>query len=361
MILNVSTPKEIRKFVRFTKDLYKHEKNYVFTFFNKQIKELKKLILEDQTYYGLLSVRNNVIMGRLLYTFLEEEGKTICYFSFFDFYNDYSVSSELFDALKVAALAKGAESIVGPYFPNNEDFGKGVLTNCYDKVPALFMPYNPKYYVFMYKKLGLVKKTDLFSINVNINEIISNKIDRLKKIDHLDNIVISEITAETYENDILDITKIINECEGKEINPESVKEAIKKKKMFIKNEYTVIAREKDSNKAVAFVMVSKDFSQVFIKMKGRFDIFKYLINKNKITKARGLVQYILPDFESSLIIIELYIKAFENLFKDNIVEFESATMSEDNVKAYRIFGHFGGEVDKVYRLYCYDNKQEEGI
>ena len=80
-------------------------------------------------------------------------------------------------------------------------------------------------------------------------------------------------------------------------------------------------------------------------------LHKMLLEKKHIYKARGMMQYIVPDYQGTGLITCIFESLFYEFEKHNYTHFEAGTMMEDNPRPIQIFTKFGGEIIKVYRLY----------
>jgi GNAT superfamily N-acetyltransferase len=94
-----------------------------------------------------------------------------------------------------------------------------------------------------------------------------------------------------------------------------------------------------------------DYNQVFRKTKGRLRPLRFLLGKRKITKARGMMQYVVPDYQNTGLIGHMFKTIYDSFHELGITEFEAGTMMEDNPKPINAFKKFGGDIIKVYRLY----------
>jgi hypothetical protein len=135
---------------------------------------------------------------------------------------------------------------------------------------------------------------------------------------------------------------------------ELIEEVAKNLKFFINPDLIRIARENETNKPVGFCLVMPDYNQVFKKTKGRIRILKILREKKKITKARGMMQYIVPEYQNTGLIGHMFNVIFDEFMKIGITDFEAGTMMENNPKPINAFKKFGGDIIKVYRLYGKD-------
>ncbi len=358
MIKIVNTEKELKQFIYFVKKLYKTENNYVLPFFKVQFNELRKEVLYDKNYHALLCIHKNVVYGRILYTFKDDlkTGKKVCYFSFFDFVDDFSIAYDLVDEMKEHALKCGVTRFEGPYCPYDPDTRRGVLTNNFNKMPSVFLTYNYPYYVEIYEKLGFKKKVDTYSMSLEVSGEVLKKVLKMGKISKRENIIISTLNRKHIEDDIkalVDVMSVATTEVNYEVAPtyELIQSIFKQMRLFLKDEYIIIAREQETNKPIGFLVILPELNQVFSKMNGKFNIFKFLLYRNKINKTRGWLQYVIPEYQNTMLLGLMFSKAGEAHIKNRIVEFEGGTIVEHNKKSYEVFEHFGGKIDKVYRIY----------
>ena len=132
---------------------------------------------------------------------------------------------------------------------------------------------------------------------------------------------------------------------------ELIESVLKQMKLFINPDFVRIARETKTNKPIGFCFVLPDFNQVFKKTKGKLRPVKILLDKRNITKARGMMQYIVPEYQGTGLITCIFESLFQEFEKAGYTHFEAGTMMEDNPKPINIFKKFGGEIIKVYRIY----------
>ena len=76
-----------------------------------------------------------------------------------------------------------------------------------------------------------------------------------------------------------------------------------------------------------------------------------MLLKSKITKARGTMQYIVPEYQNTGLIAHIFNSLFDEFTKQGITDFEAGTMMENNPKPINAFKKFGGEIIKTYRIY----------
>lgn len=359
MIKIVNTKKDVKRFIFFIKDLYKNEKHYVFPIFYALNKELTQIVLKDHDYTAILSMKDDVIKGRLLFTYdrNKKRDEKICYFSFFDTVDDSNVVKELFDFMEEDMKKHNVKYSEGAYAPYDPDTRRGVLISGFDIDPTIFTAYNFEYYGRLLEEIGYTKAIDTVSLNANVCQKSKNRLNTLSKYFLKSNDVrIDPIDWKELDRDLEDVYQILAMTTNEVIYQDApsidiISEAAKSMKAFINPNLIRIARENETNKPIGFCLVLPDFNQVFKKTKGKIKPIRMMLLKKKITKARGTMQYIIPKYQNSGLIGHMFKVIFDELELLGITDFEAGTMMENNPKPINTFKKFGGKIIKTYRIY----------
>lgn len=359
MIINVNTKKTLNDFIYFIKDIYKDDEHYVYPIFYAVKKELKKLVLEEKTYKAILSVEQNKIRGRVLYTieYSKKQRKNICYYSFFDCYNDQKVVAELFDYIEKDMKTKKIDYIEGTFSPYDPDTRRGVLIKGYNIDPTIFTSYNKEYYGGLLENYGFNKAIDTVSLNAKVNDKSKKRLNTLSKyFNRSHDVRVDSLNFKDLDKDLNDVHEILKVATNEIVYQDApsidlVAEAAKTLKPFINPKFIKIARETKTDIPVGFCLVLPDFNQVLKKTKGKIRPLRMYLLKSKITKARGTMQYIVPSYQNTGLIGHMFKSIFDEFVKFGITDFEAGTMMENNDKPINAFKKFGGEIIKVYRLY----------
>lgn len=365
MIIVVSNNKDLNSFVHFVEDLYKGHDKYVFPIFSAVKKELKKNVLKDENYTAILSVRDNKIEGRLLFTydFSKKQGKNICYFSFFDAIDSISVVNELFEYMENDMHENNVDYSEGTFSPYDPDTRRGVLISGFDISPTIFTSYNFEYYGELLEKFGYSKAIDTVSLNADVHQKSKKRLNTISKyFSRSHDVRVDSLNWKNLDKDMDDVHQILRVATNEIVyqdapSIEAIAETARQLKLFINPKLIKIARENGSNKPIGFCLVLPDFNQVFKKTKGRIRPIRMLIGKRKITKARGTMQYIIPEYQNTGLIAHIFNSLFDEFTKLGITDFEAGTMMENNPKPINAFKKFGGEIIKTYRIYGKELKE----
>ncbi len=363
MIKKVENKQELKRFIYYVKDLYKDNPHYIFPLFNILFKELKKEVIKDKTYIAILSLNeNNKIQGRLLYTveYNEKEQRDSCYYSYLDLVNSQKVCNELFDYMEDDMKKNNVFHFEGSFTPYDPDNRRGILIEGFDSDPVIFTSYNMDYYQKLLETNGYSKKTDTYSIipvrtekNIKRLNTLSSFFERRYKID------IDFIDFRHLDRDIQDIHSILTEADNELLYQEApsidlIRDVAENLKLFLDRRIIIIARERETRKPIGFAFCLLDFNQVFKKTKGRIFPIRFLLYKRKITKVRGMMQYVVPKYQGAGLLGYMYKIIYDQFKILGINEFEAGTIMEGNKKALTTFAKFGGKIAKTYRIYGKD-------
>lgn len=363
MIEVVSTRHALKRFVLFTKKHYRDTPNYVQPFFRTLIKELTPLVLKQKAYTAIVHKNNSgVIDGRLMYTFdkHKKHDGTVCFFSFFEVIDDEAVANEMFSHMESAMKERGATHCEGVYAPYDPDARRGILVEGFDWEPSIFTSYHKPYYKTIMERLGFDKEHDLVSIGAMANERSIRAAEALGNLamrrfgGHID-----PIDLKHPDNDLQAIHEILqaatteaNYQEAPSI--EMLRTVAKEMGPFLEKDLILIAREKDTNRPVGFTMCLPDYNQLFRRMNGRLYLLWFLFGKRHITRVRGMLQYVVPEYQGTGLLGALYAKIYEYFPRHKITDFEAGTILEDNLPSLSAFSRFGLTTRKIFRIYGKD-------
>ncbi len=360
MIRRVSTKKDLKRFIYFVKDLYKDDPYYIYPLFSILYKELKQELLKTNQYTAILSVDNNdVILGRLLYTFEhnQKEDIDICYWSYFDCVESQEVCNELFSYMEQDMKKNKIKISEGSFTPYDPDNRRGVLVKGFDSDPVIFTSYNKIYYKALLESYGYIKHKDTFSVIAVETDANREKLYKFSRFfERRYNVDLDYINFSNIEKEIEDIHQILLEADHDQLYQDTpsidlIRDVANNLRLFLDKRIIIMAREHETKKPIAFMFCLLDFNQVFKKTKGRVLPLRMLLYKRKITKARGMMQYIIPEYQGTGLIAYIYKRIYEEFKKIGITDFEGGTMMEDNMRSLTSFSKFGGDKAKTFRIY----------
>ncbi|MCF7925214.1 MAG: GNAT family N-acetyltransferase [Candidatus Izimaplasma sp.] len=362
MIKVVTTKRDLKQFIRFPNTLYEEDPHYVPPLFFIVYKELKKVVLKDKTYTALLVVNNQQIVGRMLYTIdkSKHQDRDVGYFSFYDMIHDIKVSQALFDYMTRDMRDKNITHIEGTFAPYDPDTRRGILVKGFDDAPVIFTSYNKPYYQVHLETLGFNKVLDTVSLKADVTPETKKRVSTISRFFQRNhNVRMDYLDFNQLQRDMEDVQTVLSQADTEIIYQDTpdmamIERAARQLKLFINPKMILIARENDTNRPVAFCLILPDYHQVFKKMKGKLKIITFLKERKHITRARGMMQYVVPEYQNSGLLGMMFDTIYNVFQEAGITDFEAGTIIEDNHKSIDAFQKFGGEIKKVYRIYGKD-------
>lgn len=187
-IVEVSTKKELKKFIWFGINLYKNCEFAAPPLMMDDLLNLSKgknpaLDFCDATYF--LAYKNDKIVGRIACIINPVANSTWnqkhSRFGWVDFIDDMEVSTALFDTAINWAKAKGMTSVVGPLGFTDFD-PEGMLIEGFDQLGTLATIYNYPYYPEHIEKYGFVKEIEAHEYLITVPEVFPEKYFRIADI-----------------------------------------------------------------------------------------------------------------------------------------------------------------------------------
>ncbi|MDD2283773.1 MAG: hypothetical protein PHQ11_00010 [Paludibacter sp.] len=188
VIKEVSTKKELKKFIWFGINMYKDcpyaaPPLMMDDFMNLSKGKNPALDFCETAYF--LAYRGRKIVGRIAGIIHPVANKTWNHknarFGWVDFIDDPKVSDALFDVVEKWAKSKGMEHLHGPLGFTDLD-NEGALIEGYDKPGTLATIYNYPYYIQHYERLGFVKEVDWNEYLITVPEVFPERFFRIAEV-----------------------------------------------------------------------------------------------------------------------------------------------------------------------------------
>jgi GNAT superfamily N-acetyltransferase len=202
VIKQITTKRELRRFVKFNITLYKNSPYHVPGLIDEEImtlSESKNPAFETGEAIYFLAYKGTKIVGRIAGLINHKSNTTWnqkhARFGFVDFINDNEVVEKLFNAIEEWAISKGMTAMHGPLGFTDLDH-EGMLVEGFDQMGTMATIYNYPYYPEQLKRIGYVKDKDWYEFKIYIPDEIPEK--------HLR---IGEIVKQKYGLDIIKFNK----------------------------------------------------------------------------------------------------------------------------------------------------------
>ncbi len=366
-ILEVSSKKDLKKFIDFPHTLYKGDPNYVpelHIAVKEHLSEKKNPYFLHSKVQLFLAYQGDSIVGRIAVTvnnrYNEYHGSNVGFFGFFDVINDIHVASALLSKAEEILKAQSISAILGPTNLTTNDTA-GILVEGFDRPPVVQMTYNKPYYVDLLEQLGYVKDMDLYAYKLHTENVNKKALrltgmiqERLKK----QGITIRNVNMKKFDQEAANIRKIYNAAWEKNWGfvPPTEKEfdfLAEGLKMIVNEKTTYIAEE--NGEMVAFAVGLPNINEILINnKKGRLfptGIFKLLLGKNKTKSLRIVLLGVKEEFRKKGIEAVFFARFIEAGIEMKIDFAEASWILENNVMMRQAAENLNGTKYKTYRIY----------
>lgn len=188
VIKEVTSKKELKKFVKFNIDLYKGNPYHVPGLIEEEMVTLDKkknpaFEVCDAIYF--LAYKDGKIAGRIAGMINRKSNEVWnqqrARFGFLDFIDDTEVVNALFEAVEKWAAQQGMREIHGPMGFTDMDH-EGMLIEGFDQLGTMAAIYNYPYYPQHMERMGYSKDQDWHEFKIYIPEGIPEKHQRIGEI-----------------------------------------------------------------------------------------------------------------------------------------------------------------------------------
>ena len=365
-IEEVTTPKQLKAFVKFPFSLYKDNPYWVPPIIKDELETFDKTVnpvFKSAEARYFLAYQNNKIVGRVaaIINWLEvkEQGIKKMRFGWFDFIDDSNVSKALLDKVMEIGKSHQLEYAEGPVGFSNLD-KVGVLIEGFDHIGTMITWYNHPYYQKHFETHGFVKEKEYLEnkfkaaaadpkLFTKANELIKKRY-QLRALNFTSSKAIMPWADKMFD--------LFNESYAKLSSfvkiTEEQKAYFKKKYIsFINPEYIKFVVDKN-DELVAFAIVMPSFSKALQKAKGKlfpFGIF-HLLNARK--NSKDAIFYLIgikPEYQSKGVTAIIF-NEFHHTFKQKGIENCIRTPElEENTAIRQLWKHFNPVTHKRRRTY----------
>lgn len=333
-IVKVSNKKELKSFVNFPSNLYKKDKYFIKQKNNLIFKQLEQDVLKENKYNCLLCVKNNVVIGTVLYYFSSNNKKEkVCLFSHLEFIKNKRVFKAFYDYITFDMQQNNINIIRGPFFNRHIYEPRGLLIQGFDYSPMLYCGYNKPYYSKILEFFGFNKNEDFFTMTID------EKKQNEKILKDTTDIIDRRYNLKIYNfNEIKQPLKIVESILSDSYfdkNDIELNANIEYFKKIINYKMALIVKDVSNRENIGFIFAIQDKNE----------------NNKNVKKAKIVTMCILPKYEQTDLGTYLYLKLL-NILKDlGFNKIEIGTLQENNFNLVKMARKVGGEIIHIYRLF----------
>lgn len=187
-IREISSPRELKRFITFPNKLYRSNKYYIPALVADDMVTLDKTKNPASEYCVakyFMAYKNGKAVGRIAgiinHKVNERTDKRRARFGYVDFIDDPQVVDALFEALNTWAKSEGMTELNGPLGFSDMD-PEGLLVEGFDKLGTMVTIYNHPYYPVHLERLGFKKEADWVEYFITIPTQVPERHQRVAEI-----------------------------------------------------------------------------------------------------------------------------------------------------------------------------------
>lgn len=359
IIREVTTKKELKKFVRFANRLYEGNPYYCPQI---ELDEMNTLNRDKnpafevcEAIYFLAYNDDGKVVGRIAgivnHRANEVWNVKKVRFGWFDFVDDKAVSAALLDKVAEWGRSKGMKNMNGPVGFTDFDH-QGLLLEGYEYNSPMASLYNFPYYVEHIESYGLAKESDWIEYRVFTPAQVPERFERVAKVIlekhnlRIDKVRSSKEVKKRYGYSFFDV---VDEAYKPLYNYSPLTERQKEyySKMFFPllnyDFVTLVVNERDEIVGVGVSM--PNISAALRKCNGRLFPFGFIrvlkaLKAKKITDIDMLLIAVRPDYQNKGVNSIFFYDQIKYFNQYNVKHSETTSILEDNAKNQANWGYF---------------------
>jgi GNAT superfamily N-acetyltransferase len=363
-IRKVQTRGDLRKFIRFPWSVYKNDPCWVpplILEMKDKLNRRKHPFFEHGEADYFLAWRGKNIVGRIAAILDPNHNQAhkekTAFFGLYESFDDLETARALIGAAEAWGREKGMDRLRGPMNLSMNDECAFLLEG-FDAPPVVMMPYNPRYYLDLMEKCGLVKAKDLYAFLKGRERKLSPQTEELLgRLRKSGQFTFRAVTKASLEKDALNIAAIYNAGWRKNWGfvpwtDREMEHMVKNLGQFADLELVIFAERE--GRVVGFAGAFPDFNQVLIKMNGRLfpsGFLKFLVGRRKITGVRAMVFGVVPEYMHTGLAYLLYDEFEKAIIRKGYYWCELSWQLEDNQAINLFAASLGASLYRKYRIY----------
>lgn len=368
-VVEVTTKKDLWKWVRFPNELYKNNEFFVPFLENDEFDTFSNSIEKNPAYEFcetklFLAYKNEKIVGRIAglinHAYNKKWNKNAIRFTRFDFIDDHEVSAALFEKVVSWGKERAYSEIMGPIGFTDMDH-EGMLVEGFDELNMSITFYNYPYYLTHMDRLGLVKDIDWIEYKISVPSAIDPKIERMAKhiIDKGDYNVVTYTDRKVLYKEAFEAFSIIDIAFSRlygtvPLTKDVIKNVIDGYIPLVNLDYICSIKDND-NKIVGFGVMVPSIAKALKKSNGKLFPFG-ILRMLKALKGKNdtLEMYFVavdPEHQLHGVPVLMIQTLLDKLIKNGVRYCDTGPMLETNGAVQSMWRYFDKRQNKRRRCY----------
>ncbi len=282
---------------------------------------------------------------------------------FFECTNDHEAARLLFDAGKEWLKERGMEAMDGPVNFGETDKYWGLLIDGFTH-PSYEIAYNPPYYRELFEHYGFRTYYRQEGFHLNVRKPLPERLGRIAEwVAGKSGYEFRHFRWKDQHEMVRDFAEVFNitwptfKPDFTPLKPEYIHKTLKKARAIIEEEFIWIAYHKGM--PIAIYLMYPDVNQILKHLNGKLHLlnklrFLYLKHGNTMTRARGVLMGVIPEYQGRGIEAAIILKLAEVFrSKPHYREIEFSWVGDFNPKMRKVFLNVGSVSAKHYITYRY--------
>jgi len=369
-IQEVTTPQELRAFVKFPWRVYRDDPNWVPPLISERLSYLnpqKNPFYQHAEVALFLARRGRQTVGTIAafvnHRAVEHLGEKVGGFGFFEVIEDYAVAERLLDTARQWVKDRGMSILRGPTNFTNNDC-PGVLIEGADCPPVMLEAHTPPYYKVFLERYGMKKYEDLYAWRAFRSQIgteLKNIPPELLRVAEVarqrSGVTIRKADLKHWEEEVATACRIFNVTlthlpEHVPLTEAEFRHIADQIRPFLDPDLALFAEV--DGQPVGFCISLPDINRVLIHLNGRLFPLGWLKlwwYMRRIDVVSFKLMGILEEYRRRGIDALLYLESIKAVFAKGYKWLDGSLTSEYNPIVNYLAQRLGAERYKHYRIY----------
>jgi len=371
-IVPAGTRREIARFFRFPRAVYRGDPNWVEPILADRIAKVdpgRNPFWRTAEHRLWMALRGGTVAGTIaaIHDRRSNEAlhRSLGSFGFFECFDDPEAAALLVDTAAAWLAARGLTSMRGPFNPASDD-EPGILVEGFDSLPAIMEAHSPPYYARLLEAAGMRMHQEMFARLVvrppGNRPFLEDAAPRLRRAIEIAGrrdrgVRIRTLDRRHWDDDIRIACRLFNAALGylPEHVPVSEEEFLAMAeglKPILDDEMALLA-EVDGRPA-GFGLILPDANQALRHVHGRLGpvgLLRFLYYRRRIDRASFKIMMVAPEYQDRFVEVLLLARLGEAVWRKGYREVDLSMTGDENWKSNRIQERTGPRVYRRYRIY----------
>jgi len=368
-IIEVNSTEHKKSFLDFPSQLYIQDREFIRHLDN----DIESVFDSSKNrYLGFgeakrwLLIKDEKVIGKIAAFYHKENAEEpFSGIGFFDCINSQEAANLLFTTATEWLKRKGFSFALGPVNFGERDSFWGLMVSGF-KNPSYRENYNPPYYQELFENFGFKKKIEQTTSAITRADFNYDRFSKLaSRVFANPRYEFRHLKKQELDKFADDFVTIYNKAwqiheNYRPLTKDRIKTQMKEMMPIAPEEFNWFVYA-DGQPAGFYINVL-NINPIFKKSNGKFDLmtkFRFLFNKSKIDKVRGIVFGVIPEFHNLGLEVGLIMKLYEQVHKPkykHIKSSELAWVGDFNPKMLSMFESMGARVVKTHYTYKWNSE-----